>query len=159
MHQYNRSSPVNTMSPNALVSIPSPTCANGGNATATTTTTTLVGSLGSNSSIPFPSPSLSSSSSSSIYSFSCHDTNTNANNSNNNNTNSSKSSMHHKQTYSSSNTRLEDIKRDKAIHNTLEKNCRAHLKESFERLQNELPQYKDKKETNLLILNYTLKYV
>ena len=67
--------------------------------------------------------------------------------------------MHHKQTYLSSNTRLEDIKRDKAIHNTLEKNRRAHLKECFERLQNELPQYKDKKVTNLLILNYTLKYV
>jgi SOS-response transcriptional repressor LexA len=68
--------------------------------------------------------------------------------------------MHHlKQTYSSSNSRLEDIKRDKAIHNTLEKNRRAHLKECFERLQNELPQYKDKKVTNLLILNYTLKYV
>jgi hypothetical protein len=49
--------------------------------------------------------------------------------------------------------------RDKAIHNTLEKNRRAHLKECFENLQNELPQYKDKKVTNLLILNYTLKYV
>lgn len=143
MHQYNRSSPVNTMSPNALMSIPSPTCS--GN-TAAMTTTTLVGSLGSNSSIPFPSPSFSSSSSSSIYSFSCHDTNNNK-------------SMQQKQPHSSSSSRLEEIKRDKAIHNTLEKNRRAHLKECFERLQNELPQYKDKKVTNLLILNYTLKYV
>ena len=49
--------------------------------------------------------------------------------------------------------------RDKTIHNTLEKNRRAHLKECFENLQNELPHYKDKKVTNLLILNYTLKFV
>lgn len=49
--------------------------------------------------------------------------------------------------------------RDKAIHNTLEKNRRAHLKECFENLQNELPQYRDKKVTNLAILNYTLKYI
>ncbi|CAF0710201.1 unnamed protein product [Brachionus calyciflorus] len=56
-------------------------------------------------------------------------------------------------------SRLEEIKRDKAIHNTLEKNRRAHLKDCFENLQNELPQYKDKKCTNLAILNYTLKYV
>ena len=51
------------------------------------------------------------------------------------------------------------FERDKAIHNTLEKNRRAHLKECFENLQNELPQYKDKKCTNLAILNYTLKFV
>ena len=49
--------------------------------------------------------------------------------------------------------------RDKAIHNTLEKNRRAHLKDCFENLQNELPQYRDKKVTNLAILNYTLKYI
>lgn len=55
--------------------------------------------------------------------------------------------------------RIEEIKRDKAIHNTLEKNRRAHLKECFENLQNELPQFKDKKVTNLSILNCTLKYV
>lgn len=54
---------------------------------------------------------------------------------------------------------MDDIKRDKAIHNTLEKNRRAHLKECFENLQNELHQYKDKKVTNLLILNYTLKII
>lgn len=51
------------------------------------------------------------------------------------------------------------FERDKAIHNTLEKNRRAHLKECFENLQNELPQYRDKKVTNLSILNYTLKYI
>lgn len=55
--------------------------------------------------------------------------------------------------------RMDDAKRDKALHNTLEKNRRAHLKDCFENLQNELPQYKDKKATNLAILNYTVKYI
>jgi MAX-binding protein len=54
---------------------------------------------------------------------------------------------------------IEDARRDKALHNTLEKNRRAHLKECFENLQIELPQYKDKKATNLCILNYTVKYL
>ncbi len=54
---------------------------------------------------------------------------------------------------------MDDAKRDKTLHNTLEKNRRAHLKECFENLQNELPQYKEKKATNLCILNYTVKYL
>ncbi|RNA21585.1 max-binding MNT-like [Brachionus plicatilis] len=62
-------------------------------------------------------------------------------------------------TINQSMSRLEEMKRDKAIHNTLEKNRRAHLKGCFEQLQNELPQYKDKKCTNLAILNYTLKFI
>lgn len=53
----------------------------------------------------------------------------------------------------------EDIKRNKMIHNILEKNRRAHLKDCFENLQNELPHYRDKKVTNLLILKQTIKYM
>lgn len=49
--------------------------------------------------------------------------------------------------------------RNKTTHNILEKNRRAHLKECFENLQNELPLYKDKKVTNLLILKQTCKYL
>ena len=45
------------------------------------------------------------------------------------------------------------------IHNILEKNRRAHLKDCFESLQNELPQYREKKVTNLLILKQTIKYL
>lgn len=49
---------------------------------------------------------------------------------------------------------------EKAIHNTLEKNRRAHLKDCFEHLQRELPVFKEKKKaTNLSILNYTLKFI
>ena len=53
----------------------------------------------------------------------------------------------------------EDIKRNKMIHKTLEKNRRAHLKDCFENLQAELPNYKEKKVTNLLILKQTIKYL
>lgn len=53
----------------------------------------------------------------------------------------------------------EDIKRNKMIHNILEKNRRAHLKDCFENLQAELPNYKEKKVTNLLILKQTIKYL
>lgn len=53
----------------------------------------------------------------------------------------------------------EDIKRNKMIHNILEKNRRAHLKDCFENLQNELPQYREKKVTNLLILKQAIKYL
>lgn len=52
-----------------------------------------------------------------------------------------------------------NINRNKTTHNILEKNRRAHLKECFENLQNELPLYKDKKVTNLLILKQTCKYL
>ncbi len=45
------------------------------------------------------------------------------------------------------------------IHNILEKNRRAHLKDCFENLQYELPQYREKKVTNLLILKQTIKYL
>lgn len=45
------------------------------------------------------------------------------------------------------------------IHNILEKNRRAHLKDCFENLQNELPQYREKKVTNLLILKQAIKYL
>ena len=51
------------------------------------------------------------------------------------------------------------IFRNKMIHNILEKNRRAHLKDCFESLQYELPQYREKKVTNLLILKQTIKYV
>lgn len=53
----------------------------------------------------------------------------------------------------------EDVKRNKMIHNILEKNRRAHLKDCFENLQYELPQYREKKVTNLLILKQTIKYL
>lgn len=53
----------------------------------------------------------------------------------------------------------EDIKRNKMIHNILEKNRRAHLKDCFENLQNELPQYREKKVTNLLILKQAIKFL
>lgn len=53
----------------------------------------------------------------------------------------------------------DDLKRNKLIHNILEKNRRAHLKDCFENLQYELPQYRDKKVTNLLILKQTIKYL
>lgn len=45
------------------------------------------------------------------------------------------------------------------IHNILEKNRRAHLKDCFENLQNELPQYREKKVTNLLILKQAIKFL
>lgn len=146
--QYNRSSPVNTMSPNALISIPSPLGGCGAGSLGSSSSNGGTSFSYGSSSIPFPSPSLSSSSSSSVYSFSCNDTSKSHNNNNKVST-----------CFSNSSSRLDEIKRDKAIHNTLEKNRRAHLKERFEKLQNELPQYRDKKVTNLLILNYTLKYV
>jgi MAX-binding protein len=49
--------------------------------------------------------------------------------------------------------------RNKMIHNILEKNRRAHLKDCFENLQNELPQYREKKVTNLLILKQAIKFL
>ena len=79
--------------------------------------------------------------------------------SNKKNCSSSSSKMSMQSAALSNVVKLEDMRRDKALHNTLEKNRRAHLKECFENLQNELPQYKDKKATNLSILNYTVKYV
>lgn len=63
------------------------------------------------------------------------------------------------QNFESDKYKPEDIKRNKMIHNILEKNRRAHLKECFESLQYELPQYREKKVTNLLILKQTIKYV
>jgi hypothetical protein len=120
----------------------------------TATTTKLVinssqinlGQFSSSAAI-FPSPSSSTFSSSS--SSSTCSSKSGGNGMNNNNNKIVKSQM----------IKLEDIKRDKHLHNTLEKNRRAHLKECFENLQNELPQCKDKKSTNLAILNYTVRYL
>ena len=141
-------------------SIPSPSSMSGGGVAGSLGSSSVASfsSTSSTSSIPFPSPSLSSSSSSSLYSFSCHDSNTSVNPKSKASTTTTTATTTTTTTGHPS-SRLDEIKRDKAIHNTLEKNRRAHLKDCFERLQNELPPYKDKKVTNLLILNYTLKYV
>lgn len=46
------------------------------------------------------------------------------------------------------------------VHNKLEKNRRAHLKECFEQLKRQLPQMPDEKKTsNLLILSNASKYI
>lgn len=46
------------------------------------------------------------------------------------------------------------------VHNKLEKNRRAHLKECFEHLKRQLPQMQDEKKTsNLSILGNACKYI
>lgn len=46
------------------------------------------------------------------------------------------------------------------VHNKLEKNRRAHLKECFEQLKRQLPQMQEEKKTsNLLILSNASKYI
>lgn len=47
------------------------------------------------------------------------------------------------------------------VHNKLEKNRRAHLKECYEQLKNQLPLKEDerKKTSNLAILGEAIKYV
>lgn len=46
------------------------------------------------------------------------------------------------------------------VHNKLEKNRRAHLKECFEQLKRQLPQMQDEKKTsNLLILSNAGKHI
>uniref|UniRef100_A0ABD2W502 BHLH domain-containing protein n=1 Tax=Trichogramma kaykai TaxID=54128 RepID=A0ABD2W502_9HYME len=45
------------------------------------------------------------------------------------------------------------------VHNKLEKNRRAHLKECFETLKKQLPPSDDKKASNLAILHQSLRYI
>lgn len=45
------------------------------------------------------------------------------------------------------------------VHNKLEKNRRAHLKECFERLKEQLPPHEEKKSSNLYILHQAMKYI
>jgi hypothetical protein len=45
------------------------------------------------------------------------------------------------------------------VHNKLEKNRRAHLKECFEMLKGQLPSFEDRKISNLAILRSSLRYI
>jgi len=45
------------------------------------------------------------------------------------------------------------------VHNKLEKNRRAHLKECFELLKRQLPSQDEKKSSNLSILHAANKYI
>lgn len=45
------------------------------------------------------------------------------------------------------------------VHNKLEKNRRAHLKECFELLKGQLPSFEDRKISNLAILRSSLRYI
>eukprot|EP00058_Branchiostoma_floridae_P010476 XP_002595964.1 hypothetical protein BRAFLDRAFT_96736 [Branchiostoma floridae] len=45
------------------------------------------------------------------------------------------------------------------VHNKLEKNRRAHLKECFEVLKRHIPNMEDKKTSNLCILRSALRYI
>lgn len=49
--------------------------------------------------------------------------------------------------------------RDREIHNRLEKHRRAHLKECFDSLKAEVPCQRDRKITNLQVLNLAIKYI
>lgn len=49
--------------------------------------------------------------------------------------------------------------RDREIHNRLEKHRRAHLKDCFDHLKAEVPCQRDRKITNLQVLNLAIKYV
>ncbi|CAF1427394.1 unnamed protein product, partial [Didymodactylos carnosus] len=49
--------------------------------------------------------------------------------------------------------------RDREIHNRLEKHRRAHLKDCFDHLKTEVPCQRDRKVTNLQILNMAIKYI
>lgn len=45
------------------------------------------------------------------------------------------------------------------VHNKLEKNRRAHLKECFELLKSHLPSFEDRKISNLAILRSSLRHI
>lgn len=45
------------------------------------------------------------------------------------------------------------------VHNKLEKNRRAHLKECFELLKSQLPTFEDRKISNLAILRSSLRHI
>lgn len=45
------------------------------------------------------------------------------------------------------------------VHNKLEKNRRAHLKECFELLKSQLPAFEDRKISNLAILRSSLRFI
>ncbi|CAF1530953.1 unnamed protein product [Rotaria magnacalcarata] len=49
--------------------------------------------------------------------------------------------------------------RDREIHNKLEKHRRAHLKDCFDTLKAEVPCQRDRKITNLQVLNMAIKYI
>jgi hypothetical protein len=49
--------------------------------------------------------------------------------------------------------------RDREIHNRLEKHRRAHLKDCFDNLKAEVPCQRDRKITNLQVLNLAIKYI
>jgi hypothetical protein len=49
--------------------------------------------------------------------------------------------------------------RDREIHNRLEKHRRAHLKDCFDTLKAEVPCQRDRKITNLQVLNLAIKYI
>ncbi|CAF2687219.1 unnamed protein product [Rotaria sp. Silwood2] len=49
--------------------------------------------------------------------------------------------------------------RDREIHNRLEKHRRAHLKDCFDSLKAEVPCQRDRKITNLQVLNLAIKYI
>lgn len=49
--------------------------------------------------------------------------------------------------------------RDREIHNRLEKYRRAHLKDCFDTLKSEVPCQRDRKITNLQVLNLAIKYI
>ncbi|CAF0818317.1 unnamed protein product [Rotaria sp. Silwood1] len=49
--------------------------------------------------------------------------------------------------------------RDREIHNQLEKHRRAHLKDCFDTLKAEVPCQRDRKITNLQVLNMAIKYI
>jgi hypothetical protein len=49
--------------------------------------------------------------------------------------------------------------RDREIHNRLEKHRRAHLKDCFDNLKAEVPRQRDRKITNLQVLNLAIKYI
>jgi len=49
--------------------------------------------------------------------------------------------------------------RDREIHNRLEKHRRAHLKDCFDSLKAEVPCQRDRKITNLQVLNFAIKYI
>lgn len=49
--------------------------------------------------------------------------------------------------------------RDREIHNRLEKHRRAHLKDCFDTLKAEVPRQRDRKITNLQVLNLAIKYI